>query len=100
MDGDDTFSPGSVSEDSWLSDGAVDRGTLDDGYERYDTEYHFPYDFNRMRSSKPFCAPIVIGSTVVNAVFDSGASVSVIGSDLAHELGLAPNGDSLTLTSF
>ncbi|SAM01670.1 hypothetical protein [Absidia glauca] len=79
----------SDSDDSWLSDGEVDRGAAEDGYETDDTEYFYPYDYNKMRSSKSFCAPIVIGSTVVNAVFDSGASVSVIGSDWAQKLELS-----------
>jgi hypothetical protein len=100
VDGDGAPGYDSDYDDSWLSDGEVDRGVAEDGYETDDTEYFYPYDYDKMRSSKSFCAPVAIGSTVVNAVFDSGASVSVIGSDLTQKLELVPNGDSLAPTSF
>jgi hypothetical protein len=89
-------------EDSWFtdSDAAVDSDEDDVGYLSDDTEYHYPYDLDKMRKSKPFFAPVMIGSICVKAIFDSGAGVSVIGSELAERLGLVPIGDSLTLTSY
>ncbi|KAI9028907.1 hypothetical protein CLU79DRAFT_518106 [Phycomyces nitens] len=49
--------------------------------------------------SRPFRAPIAINDTVVSAIFDSGASVSVISKSLARRLGLVPSGDRLPLSS-
>ncbi|ORZ24348.1 hypothetical protein BCR42DRAFT_468641 [Absidia repens] len=102
LDGVDILNDDLYSDtDSWaISSDDGDDDALSEGGFSDDTEYPYPYSFDYMKNSKPFSAPVVIGSTLVNAIFDAGASVSVIGSDLANELGLVPNGDSLTLTSF
>jgi hypothetical protein len=59
--------------------------------------YRYPYSLERMKNSSPLKAMISIQGRPVEAVFDSGAAVSVIGGGLADELGLTPNGDILPL---
>jgi hypothetical protein len=62
--------------------------------------YRYPYDLSRLRLSSPLKAMITIQDKSVEAVFDTGAAVSVIGSGLANSLGLVPNGDVIPLTGF
>ncbi|SAM03185.1 hypothetical protein [Absidia glauca] len=100
--GSDDESPGYDSDSSEASTG-YDTDQLEQGSESdddCDSVVGYDYSFDNMRQSKPFKAPIVIGSQVVNAVFDTGASVSIISGNLARRLGLKTNGDKLTLTSF
>ena len=68
-------------------------------YDSEDTEYHYPYDLQAMKKSIPLRGPVVINGQVVQAVFDSGASVSVISRSLAQKLRLVPNGDQLAVST-
>ncbi|KAG2190968.1 hypothetical protein INT47_007113 [Mucor saturninus] len=70
-----------------------------DGYDSDDTVYSYKYDYQDFASSQPLRAPITINDQVLPAIFDSGASVSVISKTLAVKLGLVPNGDRLPLSS-
>lgn len=96
---------------SWESESNDDYGDADSeevaygtdtestGYESDDTTYEYPYSYQTMQKSQPLKAPIVINNEIVWAVFDSGASVSVISKRLAERLGLRPNGDKLRLAT-
>ncbi|ORX61311.1 hypothetical protein DM01DRAFT_1342322 [Hesseltinella vesiculosa] len=53
-----------------------------------------------MKSSRPFVGTIAIADKLVKCVFDSGASVFVIGAGLVKELGLIPSEDRIGLGSF
>ncbi|KAG2213766.1 hypothetical protein INT45_005200 [Circinella minor] len=59
----------------------------------------YPYDLKKIQNSRLMCAPIVINSECIEAIFDSGASVSVISKTLADKLKLKPTADSLQLSS-
>ncbi|KAI8364162.1 uncharacterized protein BYT42DRAFT_213887, partial [Radiomyces spectabilis] len=60
----------------------------------------YPYDLSKMRVGSPLKGKISINGHEVEAVFDTGASVSVIGKDLSDRLGLATNGDQMHLSGF
>jgi hypothetical protein len=77
----------SSEEDYWTDDDNSDMRSV----------YRYPYSLERMKNSSPLKAMISIQGKPVEAVFDSGAAVSVIGGGLANELGLVPNGDVLPL---
>lgn len=62
--------------------------------------YCYPYNLQRMKVSSPLRGAIMINDKPVEVVFDTGASVSVIGKGLVDSLGLVPNGDTLPLTGF
>lgn len=62
--------------------------------------YRYPYNLQKMKSGSPLRAAISINGKPVEAVFDTGASVSILGSRIATELGLVPNGDKLHLVGF
>jgi hypothetical protein len=79
-------SAGDNEEDNW-SDNDSDIRSV----------YRYPYSLERMKNSSPLKAMISIQGRPVEAVFDSGAAVSVIGEGLSNELGLIPNGDVLPL---
>ncbi|KAG1000619.1 hypothetical protein G6F27_013648 [Rhizopus arrhizus] len=51
-----------------------------------------------MKQGSPLKGVVTINGKSVVAIFDTGASVSVIGKALAVSLGLKPNGDTLALT--
>jgi hypothetical protein len=67
-----------------------------------DTEsvYRYPYNLQKMKASSPLRGVITINGCQVECIYDTGASVSVIGSRLAKKLGLIPNGDKLKLVGF
>jgi hypothetical protein len=71
-------------------------------FESVDEEsvYGYPYDLTQMRNTSPLKGMISINGCAVEAVFDSGASVSVIGKRLADKLGLVPSDDELPLVGF
>ncbi|KAG0780976.1 hypothetical protein G6F22_009794 [Rhizopus arrhizus] len=69
---------------------------VDDGV----SVYCYPYNLQRMKVSSPLRGAITINDKPVEVVFDTGASVSVIGKGLVDSLGLVPNGDTLPLTGF
>ncbi|ORY96966.1 hypothetical protein BCR43DRAFT_505746 [Syncephalastrum racemosum] len=86
--------------DSWLDESDDDDALPgENGYLSEDTHYNYPYNLDRMLKSTPLRGPIVINDTVVQAVFDLGASVSVISKSLADKLNLRPNGDRMPLTT-
>ncbi|KAG1438102.1 hypothetical protein G6F56_012786 [Rhizopus delemar] len=60
--------------------------------------YGYPYSLDRMQTSSPLKGRITINGKHVEAVFDTGASVNVIGRGLADSLCLVPNGDLLPLS--
>ncbi|KAG1168581.1 hypothetical protein G6F71_009002 [Rhizopus microsporus] len=60
----------------------------------------YPYSLERMRASSPLKGTIYIKGQEVEAIFDSGASVSVITKELSDSLGLTPNGDQMYLVTF
>jgi hypothetical protein len=62
--------------------------------------YEYAYDLTKMKSCSPLKGMISINGTPVEAVVDSGASVSVIGKHLADELGLVPSDDEIPLVGF
>ncbi|KAG1257677.1 hypothetical protein G6F68_009191 [Rhizopus microsporus] len=64
-----------------------------------DTDYDYPYDLNVMKRSTPLRAPITIYDHKIEAIFDSGASVSLISRALAKRLRLLPNGDTIPIAS-
>lgn len=72
----------------------------DGGYDSDDTQYEYPYNLERMKESAPLQAPITIHGHLVQAVFDSGAGVSVISKNLADKVGLTTNGDKLIVEAF
>lgn len=72
----------------------------DVGYESDDTQYEYPYNLDKMKESAPLQAPITIHGHLVQAVFDSGAGVSVISKNLAEKVGLKTNGDQLVVEAF
>ncbi|KAL0075094.1 hypothetical protein F4703DRAFT_1710265, partial [Phycomyces blakesleeanus] len=90
--------------DDWDSDTVEsDAANLDldselDGYDSDDTVYNYNYNYKDFASSQPLRAPITINGQVIPAIFDSGASISVISKALALHLGLVPNGDRLPLS--
>ncbi|KAI9311876.1 hypothetical protein BX666DRAFT_1881478 [Dichotomocladium elegans] len=90
-----------TDSESFASDFAdVGSETSGSNYDSDDTELDHPYDFSKMQSSRPLRAPVVINSDCVQAVFDTGASVSVLSRGLAEKLGLrATTGDTIQLSS-
>ena len=90
-DWDSTWSEASTREEESFGEGQ------EEAYDSEDTEYHYPYDLQEMKRSIPLRGPVVINGQVVQAVFDSGASVSVISKSLAQRLRLVSNGDQLAV---
>lgn len=89
------------SNDSEVGSDTLAWTDVDDaGYDSEDTHYDYPYDLDKMRESAPLQAPITINGHLVQAVFDSGAGVSVISKNLAEKVGLATNGDQLVVEAF
>ncbi|GAA5807678.1 hypothetical protein MFLAVUS_001051 [Mucor flavus] len=62
--------------------------------------YRYPYDLQKMKSGSPLRGAISINGKTIEAVFDTGASVSILGSKICSDLGLVPNGDRLHLVGF
>ncbi|CAO3601483.1 unnamed protein product [Absidia cylindrospora] len=91
---DDLTSDSTTTSDSWTDTSSVFSSSTE--YSRMGYEY----SLSNMKASSPFKARIVIGNEIILAVFDSGASVSVIGSALATRLRLVPVGDKLSLMGF
>ncbi|CAO3601490.1 unnamed protein product [Absidia cylindrospora] len=92
---------GSSSETS--SDVNTDADSEESGVEQDDdvgSVACYKYSYDSMKNSSPFKAPVVRGDQVLSAVFDTGASVSLITADLVERFGLVPNGDKITLTGF
>ncbi|KAG2190950.1 hypothetical protein INT47_009222 [Mucor saturninus] len=90
----------SLNDDIDSENGINDSDEYDSAQEDSDdTTYTYKYNFNNFSVSQPLKAPIMINNHIIPAIFDSGASVSVIGQNLAVKLGLKPTGDKLTLSS-
>lgn len=101
-----------VKNESDSEDGSEAWSTdSEDGYSDDDTDsivsvasldsvIPYPYSLERMYSSTPLRAPISINGHVIEAVFDSGASVSVMSEGLYRKLELKSNGDTMGLSSF
>ena len=70
-----------------------------DDYDSDDTEDNYPYDLQNMKKSIPLRRPVVINGQVVQAIFDSGASVSVISQSLVDKLHLVSSGDKLAVST-
>lgn len=86
------------SNDSEVGSDTLAWTDVDDaGYDSEDTHYDYPYDLDKMRESAPLQAPITINGHLVQAVFDSGAGVSVISKNLAEKVGLAAGGISVAV---
>ncbi|OAD65320.1 CCHC-type zinc finger transcription factor [Phycomyces blakesleeanus NRRL 1555(-)] len=93
---------GSESENSdYLSDeGSFGTGTSDSkGYASNNTIYHYPYSHRIMSNSKPLKESVVINGQVVQAIFDSRASVSIISKKLANKLNLQANGNQILISA-
>lgn len=61
----------------------------------------YSYDIHYLRSCAPLRAPIIIKGILVDCVFDSGASVSVVNAKLATRLGIqVTHVDEMYLTTF
>ncbi|KAG2216450.1 hypothetical protein INT45_000063 [Circinella minor] len=91
-DWDSTWSEGSVYSSDRTSD-------EEDNYNLDDTEYNYPYDLQNMKKSIPLHGPIIINGQVVQAIFDSGASVSVLSQSLVNKLNLVLSGDTLAVST-
>ncbi|EIE82990.1 hypothetical protein RO3G_07695 [Rhizopus delemar RA 99-880] len=81
-----------------LSDGSNDSVNFSEDWDDGVSVYHYPYSLNQMKQGSPLKGVVNINGKSVVAIFDTGASVSVIGKALAASLGLRPNGDTLALT--
>lgn len=102
--GDDfEYSDDSGTEDSWSESGG--------SYTDDDTDsivsvaslgsvIPYPYSLENMYASAPLKAPVSIDGQVIEAVIDSGASVSVMSESLFKRLKLQGNGDSMSLATF
>ncbi|KAG2191692.1 hypothetical protein INT47_012311, partial [Mucor saturninus] len=86
-------------EASLGSEEAIASSASEAEYDSDDTEYSYQYNYQRFARSQPLKAPIMINGQVIEAIFDSGASVSVISKVLAKRLNLMPNGDQLPISS-
>lgn len=62
--------------------------------------YCYPYSLEAMKQSSPLRGTISINGVSIKVYFDTGASVSIIGSNLVKTLGLVPCGDKLNLVGF
>ncbi|KAL0086828.1 hypothetical protein F4703DRAFT_1978290, partial [Phycomyces blakesleeanus] len=89
------------TESSYFKSDEGERGsdTESEGYGSDDTVYDNKYDYKKISTSQPLQAPILINGHLILAIFDSGASVSVISKTLADKLQLLPNGNRLPLSS-
>lgn len=87
---------------SSVQEGSFDGRYVEQDLEFSDTEsiYRYPYNLDEMKRDSPLKSVTTINGVQVNCVYDTGASVSVIGADLAKKLGLVPNGDKLNLVGF
>lgn len=90
-----TSGASSLNSELVVSNGVVDRELSD-----VESVYQYPYHLNKMKVSSPLRGIVSINGQAVEAIFDTGASVSVISKNLADALGLVPNGDSLHLIGF
>lgn len=100
----------SIGYDIEESTDGVSIGTIDSVYVTDDggesdlddavSIYRYPYDLDRMRASSPMRGVVKINGHPIEAIFDTGASVSVIGSHWVKKLSLVPNGDTLQLVGF
>ncbi|KAJ8652106.1 hypothetical protein O0I10_012296 [Lichtheimia ornata] len=88
LSSEDSWSDGSDFEDYESEDGEFNVHSEIDAYDSDDTEADYPYDYAKMRKSRPLRAPIVIHGECIDAIFDTGASVSVISKKLADKLHL------------
>ncbi|KAG2207285.1 hypothetical protein INT45_006530 [Circinella minor] len=91
-DWDSTWSKGSTFEKDGMNQDQ-------ENYNSDDTEYNYPYNLENMKKSIPLRRPIVIKGHVVQAVFDSGTSVSVISRLLVEKLKLTISGDHLAVST-
>ncbi|OBZ80195.1 hypothetical protein A0J61_11756, partial [Choanephora cucurbitarum] len=82
-DGSSTSDSSSLASELALIDKTNDRDFSD-----MDSVYQYPYHLNKIRVSSPLRGVISINGQAVEAVFDTGASVSVISKNLADSLGL------------
>lgn len=87
---------------SIISASAYSTNDSTDGLELDDTEsvYKYPYNLEEMKTSSPLRGVVTVNGIQFKAYFDTGASVSIIGSNLVKRLGLVPNGDKLKLVGF
>ncbi|KAG1206309.1 hypothetical protein G6F69_008927 [Rhizopus microsporus] len=87
---------GFASDETYSTDG--DSSYLDD--DELSSVYRYPYSLDKMKAGTPLRGHVSINGIVVDCVFDSGASVSVISKTLADRIGLIPSGDTLELSGF
>lgn len=97
-DTEDSWSEADSDDEDWSSAESV-LASDESEYMSDDTMYDYPYDLKAMERSVPLRGPVVINGVSVRAVFDSGASVSVISKSLVEKLGLFPSGDKLPLST-
>lgn len=69
------------------------------GYDSDGSGADYPYNYDNMKNSRPLRATICIHDVCLEAVFDTGASVSVISKNLADKIGLQTTNDTLQLSS-
>ncbi|KAL0582368.1 hypothetical protein ABG067_007789, partial [Albugo candida] len=62
--------------------------------------YRYAYDLKKIKSGSPLRGVISINNVQVEAVFDTGASLSLISEELCSKLGLVTNGDKVQLVGF
>lgn len=95
----ETGTESSYDSSSFSGSDIADEGS-DLEFSEMESVYGYPYDLQKMKSSSPLRATISINGKNIEAVFDTGASVSILGSDICTSLGLVPNGDNLHLVGF
>lgn len=104
LDDSDSYSTESDVESEYSSSSSsrslVSGDETDLEFSELESVYGYPYDLQRMKSSSPMRALISINGKSLEAVFDTGASVSILGSGICAALGLVPNGDNLHLVGF
>lgn len=99
----DSESEGDSELSSFSSDSfciAEEDSVSDLEFSDVESVYRYPYDLQKMKSGSPLRGSISINGKTIEAVFDTGASVSILGSKICSDLGLVPNGDRLHLIGF
>lgn len=71
----------------------------DNGYHSDTSFTQYPYNPESVRAARPFAVQVLINGELVEAIADTGASVSVISKPLAQRLNLPVNKDLICLSS-
>ncbi|KAI8363965.1 uncharacterized protein BYT42DRAFT_609052 [Radiomyces spectabilis] len=92
--------PASESDESGYSDGSEDtesESETETESKSEESDIGYPYDYKRMDKSTPLMVDVMVKGHRVQAVVDTGASVSVISKPLAKRLGLPFNHDRMAI---